>query len=198
MAPKAPEEQEEAEDGGVQLSNDPLAGGTASLAPVHSRRSFVLQDLSSAADPTGDARHPRKLLVASLRLLRSACVGPPGSPGLLALLDTMCPEGGEIASEFDVLVRGIVYTVTYEMTDKDFELYQQMMLGCPIAHEVQKLLSVGGTDFDLVNDKMPTFDLLFEAKGEWEKVLHEQVTQHQLGVTWDLSKSVQDPYRDPT
>jgi hypothetical protein len=198
MAPKAFEEQDDAEDGGVQLPVHPLAGGNVSLAPVHSRRAVALSVLSSSADANSDARHPRKLLVASLRLLRSACVGPPGCPALLGLLDTMCPVGGEIASESDVLVPGVVYTVTYEMTDKGFDLYQQMVLGCPIAHEVQKLLSVGGAEFDLVNEKMPAFNLLLDGNGELEKVLREQVSQHRLGVTWDLRKSVQNPYKNPT
>jgi len=185
-------------DGGFQLPfTEPvhhLPFGGNPLPAVASSSKTPFGVTVGAAGTFGEPRKPRKLLTAVLRLLHSASTRQSKNSASLQFLETVCPVGGEVTAETDFLVPTVVYTVTYMMTDKEFTLYQQMVMRCPIAHEVQKMLGVGGAQFDLVNDKMETFNLFVEGKC-LEEILREEVMEHRLGVTWDLGESLYDPYR---
>ena len=191
---KATEEHVAADDGGVQLPvpaerHEPVVHiSTPNDHPAFGNDPPVRLDASS------DASHPRKLLAAPLRLVRSDSARPPQKLASLLFLNAICPVGGELSCESDVLVPTVVYTVTYMMTDREFALYRQIVRCCPMANEVEKMLGVGDAAFDWINEKTNTVGLFLEGK-EMEEILQEEVMKHRLGFTWDLAKSAFDPYK---
>jgi hypothetical protein len=201
--------QEGSEAGGIQLpssvtmgtplswtSNRRVPFGSAIPGAISGRgkKPVGIIGQGRASGSTLDIVMPRKLLAAPLRLLRSSLVGDPKNTAALMFLSQICPVGGELATEHDKLIPSIIYSVTFPMAESQFIIYQQMILQCPVANEVQKILAVGGAEFDKVNDGMSTREL-FVAGKDLEQMLREQVAQHRLAFTWDLAKNWNDPYR---
>jgi hypothetical protein len=170
-------------------------GNPSSAVPSGGRKHFGAVGQEPDLGALGDTRESRKLLTGPICLLRYACARPPQKPGSLKFLDSVCPVEDELAYEADVLVPTVIYTVIYMMTQRELTVYRQVVMGCPMAFEVHKMLAVGGAEFDRVNDRMGTFGLFVEGK-ELEEILQDDVMRHRLGVTWNLGESFFEPYRE--
>ncbi|KAF2684884.1 hypothetical protein K458DRAFT_450873 [Lentithecium fluviatile CBS 122367] len=146
----------------------------------------------AAGEIPEDPKKPRKLLAAPLRLLRSSYARNPTKKPLLTFLDAICPPSRELEREIDPILHNVVYAVKYNLSDRELNIYRQMLLQCPIARESQNMLAVGGMEFDQISEMMPTRGL-FEQGKDLEVVLRELVEEYRLSYDCDMSMLFMNP-----
>ncbi|KAF2644313.1 hypothetical protein P280DRAFT_505120 [Massarina eburnea CBS 473.64] len=140
-----------------------------------------------------------KVMMGPFILLHSKLVSVSAYKPGVDFLDRIFAPGTEIAEDRDPIMPGaIIYSKTYIVSEKDYDIYHDLLKMFPIVEAYKEMLSVDRQEFDQVqaiegSDRGAI--AAFVGNGATlEEMLGELVASNGLGVRHDLKKP--DPFKE--
>ncbi|PSN65525.1 hypothetical protein BS50DRAFT_645780 [Corynespora cassiicola Philippines] len=132
----------------------------------------------------------RILLFGPLRIMRLQASKFADLRPIASFLEMVCPPGRETVEQWDPFIPNVVYTISYVMTQENYEDYLHVLSVFKLAEGVEHMLSVGPSKFDTWHTSQESHitSRLFLDGLELDELLRSIVQHYDLGILHSRSR----------